>query len=217
MRRSPHVNLTFHPLLFLLHSWEPEIIPAPLSSNQQKVRFTHNHVTSWSKHPLLLQYWELRCHLFHSLIAQETTILFKSLQKLCWIYNHIHPGTFLSDYTNKSNLHIAVTDSVGEVVEFDKSGVRRDRSRAWEQCLVVSLADHDLGVAEMMGDPDWSEYWDMCLEQTLTTDQWSETRYHEDNNNCFTFVLTFLRTLNQRPFTGELIQRTVEIGSLTEK
>jgi len=110
-------------------------------------------------------------------------------------------GTFLSDYTNKSNLHIAVTDSVGEVVEFDKSGVRRDRSRAWEQCLVVSLADHDLGVAEMMGDPDWSEYWDMCLEQTLTTDQWSETRYHEDDNNCFTFVLTFLRTLNQRPFT----------------
>ena len=129
-----------------------------------------------------------------------------------------HSGTFLSDYTNKSNLHIAVTDSVGEVVEFDKSGVRRDRSRAWEQCLVVSLADHDLGVAEMMGDPDWSEYWDMCLEQTLTTDQWSETRYHEDDNNCFTFVLTFLRTLNQRPFTGEnLIQRSKEIGLLTEK
>ena len=110
-----------------------------------------------------------------------------------------------------------MTDSVGEVVEFDKSGVRRDRSRAWEQCLVVSLADHDLGVAEMMGDPDWSEYWDMCLEQTLTTDQWSETRYHEDDNNCFTFVLTFLRTLNQRPFTGELIQRSIDIGLLTEK
>ena len=35
------------------------------------------------------------------------------------------PGTFLTDYTNKSNLHIAVTDSRGEVVEFDQHGLHR--------------------------------------------------------------------------------------------
>jgi Domain of unknown function (DUF4796) len=29
-------------------------------------------------------------------------------------------GNFLDDYTNKSNLHIAITDSNGEVVEFDR-------------------------------------------------------------------------------------------------
>ena len=34
-------------------------------------------------------------------------------------------GTFLTDYTNKSNLHIAVTDSRGEVVEFDQHGLHR--------------------------------------------------------------------------------------------
>ena len=34
-------------------------------------------------------------------------------------------GSFLTDYTNKSNLHIAVTDSRGEVVEFDQHGLHR--------------------------------------------------------------------------------------------
>lgn len=29
-------------------------------------------------------------------------------------------GNFLDDYSNKSNLHIAVTDSKGDVFEFDR-------------------------------------------------------------------------------------------------
>jgi hypothetical protein len=33
----------------------------------------------------------------------------------------------LDDYTNKSNLHIAITDSTGEVVEFDR----------WELIVIV--------------------------------------------------------------------------------
>ena len=37
-------------------------------------------------------------------------------------------GTFLTDYTNKSNLHIAVTDSRGEVVEFDQHGLHRHKT-----------------------------------------------------------------------------------------
>ena len=41
--------------------------------------------------------------------------------------NYIVSGTFLTDYTNKSNLHIAVTDSRGEVVEFDQHGLHRQR------------------------------------------------------------------------------------------
>ena len=110
-------------------------------------------------------------------------------------------GSFLEDYDNKSNLHIAVTDSQGEVVEFDQSGLRRDRSEHWQQCLVVNLAETDPTVADMVSDPDWGEYWDLCLEQTLRLD-WSKASYHSEDNNCFTFVLTFLRMLNQHPFTG---------------
>ena len=111
-------------------------------------------------------------------------------------------GSFLEDYNNKGNLHIAVTDSHGEVVEFDQSGLRRDRSDHWQQCLVVNLKETDAMVAHMVRDPDWGEYWDLCIEQTTSLD-WSETTYHSENNNCFTFVLTFLKMLNQHPFTGK--------------
>lgn len=43
------------------------------------------------------------------------------------LQHYIMSGTFLTDYTNKSNLHIAVTDSRGEVVEFDQHGLHRQR------------------------------------------------------------------------------------------
>ena len=67
-------------------------------------------------------------------------------------------GSFLADYNNKSNLHIAVTDSRGEVVEFDQSGLRRgglSQSGArtdWSQCLVVNLGETDPVVADMIGE-----------------------------------------------------------------
>ena len=67
-------------------------------------------------------------------------------------------GSFLTDYSNKSNLHIAVTDSRGQVVEFDQSGLRRggiSQSGArtdWSQCLVVNLGESDPGVADMIGE-----------------------------------------------------------------
>ena len=96
-----------------------------------------------------------------------------------------------------------MTDSLGEVVEFDQSGLRRDRSDHWQQCLVVNLKETDAMVADMVRDPDWGEYWDLCLEQTMSLD-WSKASYHTEDNNCFTFVLTFLKMLNQHPFTGNL-------------
>ena len=51
-------------------------------------------------------------------------------------------------------------------------------------------------------DPDWGEYWDLCLEATVNSRDWSRASYHAEENNCFTFVLSVLRRLNQRPFTG---------------
>jgi len=109
-------------------------------------------------------------------------------------------GTFLADYTNKSHLHIAITDSQGDVVEFDQGGVHRDRTTDWGQCLVVGLAESEPLVADMVGDPDWGEYWDLCLGRTLEGD-WTRETYSEEDNNCFTFVLDFLTQLNQHPFT----------------
>ena len=55
------------------------------------------------------------------------------------------------------------------------------------------------------GDPDWGEYWDLCLDQTLAAGDWSRGNYHSEDFNCLTFVLTFLRMLNQRPFTGTIL------------
>jgi len=110
-------------------------------------------------------------------------------------------GTFLTDYTNKSNLHIAVTDSRGEVVEFDQHGLHRERSLEWNQCLVVGLAEAEPLVADMVGDPDWGEYWDLCLDHTLANKDWSSHAYSEEENNCFSFVLSLLTELNQHPFT----------------
>ena len=53
-----------------------------------------------------------------------------------------------------------MTDSQGEVVEFDQSGLRRGgvllsgvrKKDDWSQCLVVSPGDMDPAVADMMGE-----------------------------------------------------------------
>ena len=39
----------------------------------------------------------------------------------------------------------------------------------------------------------------------MTSREWSRASYHAEDNNCFTFVLSVLRRLNQRPFTGQAI------------
>ena len=73
------------------------------------------------------------------------------------------------------------------MVEFDESGVRKDRTEDWKQCLVVNLQETEPMVADMVQDPDWGEYWDLCLENTLLAQDWSKESYHVEENNCFTF------------------------------
>ena len=89
------------------------------------------------------------------------------------------------------------------MVEFDESGVRKDRTEDWKQCLVVNVQETEPMVADMVQDPDWGEYWDLYLNNTLLAQDWSKESYHVEENNCFTFVLTFLKMLNQHPFTGK--------------
>ena len=53
------------------------------------------------------------------------------------------------------------------------------------QCVVIDLTSQL--EAEITLDPDWGEYWDLCLQKTAET--FSVDTYHEHNNNCFKFIL----------------------------
>ena len=71
-------------------------------------------------------------------------------------------GDFLHDYQNRNHLHIGLTNSKGFVVEYDSQGIHRDKTLDWKNCIAISLdgaIDRDV-----TNDPDWPEYWDMCLE-----------------------------------------------------
>ena len=86
------------------------------------------------------------------------------------------------------------------------------------QCLVVSLADSaGPAVAELVRDPDWAEYWDLCLEQTLASGLWHRNSYNSQEHNCFTFVLAFLTSLNQHPFTHWASSKVLILLSHTQK
>ena len=71
-------------------------------------------------------------------------------------------GNFLHDYQNRNHLHIGVTNSKGFVVEYDSQGIHRDKTLDWKNCIVISL--HGAIDQDVSEDPDWPEYWDMCLE-----------------------------------------------------
>merc|ERR1712141_976286 len=74
-------------------------------------------------------------------------------------------GDFLQDYQNHGNLHIAVTNSKGYVVEYDMEGIHKDRTSEWGRCIVIDIVRNT--APNLCLDPDWSEYWDFCLENTL--------------------------------------------------
>uniref|UniRef100_A0A1B0ABE8 MKRN2 opposite strand protein n=1 Tax=Glossina pallidipes TaxID=7398 RepID=A0A1B0ABE8_GLOPL len=97
-------------------------------------------------------------------------------------------GDFLNDYNNSTDLHIAVTTSTGCVVEFDRYGLRRhriDNLSEWWQCLLVGDVPEP-----------WYDYWDQILLQVCQQpDKWTVSHYHEEQHNCYTFVLTFLQAL----------------------
>lgn len=112
-------------------------------------------------------------------------------------------GTWLDDFRPGDNLHIAVTTSEGDVVEFDGKGLHANRADRWDRCLVVNLLSGQLVDSDMVQDPDWGEYWDWTLDATMrsTSPVWNAVSYDENHHNCFTFVLSFLRALRQRPFS----------------
>jgi len=99
-------------------------------------------------------------------------------------------GDFLTDYKKADNLHMGVVSSQGIVYEFDTTGLRFDRTSTWERCLAIKNLhnmDHD--------SASWSQYWDFTLNVVAGQENWKKIRYDEDRNNCFSFVLAFLRAL----------------------
>lgn len=95
-----------------------------------------------------------------------------------------------SEYNcSDTDLHIGVTSSCGDIVEFDRFGLRRNTEKngksTWSQCLLVESI------------PDaWNEHWDDILIKTCKRSQWLSSAYHEDSNNCYSFVLSFLQSLD---------------------
>lgn len=115
------------------------------------------------------------------------------------------------------DLHIGVTSSTGTIVEFDKNGLRRHRNSQWDQCLLLDQAEQP-----------WIEHWDntllqveICLKIRRKTSNvifnvpqvckqkcWVPWTYDEDKHNCYTFVLTFLKTLNYGGLSKAAMSRT---------
>lgn len=82
-------------------------------------------------------------------------------------------------------MHIGITKSDGTVVEFDENGVNQSKISKWNRCLVLYESLES-----------WHDYWDAAIEELLNGNCWESKSYNEVNNNCFTFVLTFLQSLN---------------------
>lgn len=96
------------------------------------------------------------------------------------------------------DLHIGVTTSTGTIVEFDKNGLRRHRNGQWGQCLLLDQATSP-----------WREHWDNTLLQVCKQKCWFARNYNEERHNCYTFVLTFLRTLNYGNLSKAASSRTI--------
>ncbi|BFF95574.1 MKRN2 opposite strand protein [Drosophila madeirensis] len=113
----------------------------------------------------------------------------RATQHPCAIVLRPSTGDFLNDYSNATDLHIAVTTSGGDIVEFDRDGLRRhrrdDNPREWWQSLLVGDVPEP-----------WHDYWDEMLQQICAQSmRWSMASYEETSHNCYAFVLAFLQAL----------------------
>ncbi|XP_017075262.2 MKRN2 opposite strand protein [Drosophila eugracilis] len=113
----------------------------------------------------------------------------RATQHPCAIVLRPSAGDFLNDYNNATDLHIAVTTSGGDIVEFDRFGLRRhrrdDNPTEWRQSLLVGDVPEP-----------WHDFWDEVLQQICAQSvRWSIASYAEESHNCYAFVLAFLQAL----------------------
>lgn len=88
-------------------------------------------------------------------------------------------------------MHICVTTSDGRVVEFDEAGARITESKeeneltSWQSCLIIRMLDHHQSATIQL--------WDLKLAELVGQQRWLANAYDAVRNNCFDFVLEFLR------------------------
>ncbi|XP_049536566.1 MKRN2 opposite strand protein [Anopheles darlingi] len=103
-------------------------------------------------------------------------------------------GDFLCSFQNQHNLHIAVTSVEGDIVEYDIDGLTKQsgkNNRAWDQCLLIAQVPEG-----------WYDRWDEVLAAETVRDLvWTKDAYQEQNHNCYSFVLSFLRSLEYNDFS----------------
>ncbi|XP_063847934.1 MKRN2 opposite strand protein-like [Scylla paramamosain] len=102
-------------------------------------------------------------------------------------------GDFLHDYRSSQDLHIGVTDSEGQVYEYDCEGLHNDYTASWTQALAVPIIRDPTAPDRL--DAVWKEYWNFSLHTLAEDSAWTSERYSEDSHNCYSFVLAFLQAL----------------------
>ena len=112
-----------------------------------------------------------------------------------------------SNYKNSMDLHIGVTDSQGNVYEFERTGIRMTSHEAsneeWSQCLVIPITSE-----RSIVPGSWTQHWDYTLSITASMDIWSHDAYQEKDLNCYSFVLTFLKMLHVKELKPSLCSKT---------
>jgi hypothetical protein len=110
-------------------------------------------------------------------------------------------GDFLHFYQNAADLHIGLTNSSGEIYEFDKHGMNvGTKTQMWGQSLVIPI------VAQ--SSLNWREYWDYTLNVCSRMDKWTAEQYSQEDNNCYSFVMTFLKMLQVKELKPSLTSKT---------
>lgn len=102
----------------------------------------------------------------------------------CCIIVRPSTGNFLDNYTAADDLHIGVTNSLGNIVEFDKCGLVSNDYQKWKECVAISLIPES-----------WQTFWDELLMEMSNSSKWHWNNYDEVNFNCFNFVIEFLKNL----------------------
>lgn len=100
------------------------------------------------------------------------------------------------------DLHIGITDSRGNVYEFDRKGMSVTSCGSndlWNQCLVIPITTENTVLQNY-----WLTHWDYTLSITASMDIWTREAYHEQKINCYSFVLTFLKMLNVKQLKPSL-------------
>ncbi|XP_073986365.1 MKRN2 opposite strand protein isoform X2 [Rhodnius prolixus] len=115
----------------------------------------------------------------------------KASQYPCSVVLKPTNGDYLNDYKVLMDLHVGVTTSNGKVIEYDKDGFHSDRANAWTQSLVIHQVLDEDRIAE----------WDKVLNAVSSQDCWTSQRYNEETFNCYTFVLAFIRCLQNGPIS----------------